>query len=79
MEQRMKECAQRECDVIRARTDDAVNKFAEYTSYVARLRNELRTMQDEFQGSRDLLMKKVTSELDSAEEHMTALCQHFTT
>ena len=78
MEQRMTECAQRECGVIGARTDDAMKKFTEYTSYVARLRNELRIMQDEFEGSRNLLMKKVTAELDSAEEHMTALCQHFT-
>lgn len=78
MEQRMKECVERECSVIGARTDDALTKFAEYTSYVARLRHEIRIMQEEFQGARETLMKKVTAELDRAEENMTALRQHFT-
>ena len=59
------------------KTDEMVAKFAECKQYVGRLRKELTVMHDEFQGSREMLITKVTDELDGAEEQMEKLRDHF--
>lgn len=84
MEKRLEDVSNRvqmECksleDSFGTKADDLLSKFADYKAYVARLRNDLRMMHDEFQGSRENLVRKVTAELDSAEENMMALREHF--
>lgn len=77
MEDRIEACVQRECAEIGAKTDHLSAKFVEYKSYVARLRHELHEVQEEFQVSRERLIERVTAELDSAEENMTALWEHL--
>lgn len=60
-----------------SKTDEMVAKFAEYKRYVGRLRKELTVMHGEFQGSREMLIQKVESELDGAEAQMEKLREHF--
>ena len=60
-----------------SKTDEMMAKFATYKDYVGRLRRELTVMHGEFQESRDLLIQKVENELDSAEETVEKLREHF--
>jgi DNA anti-recombination protein RmuC len=60
-----------------SKTDEMVAKFATYKEYVGRLRKELMMMQGEFHESRDMLIRNVESELDSAEETVEKLREHF--
>ena len=59
------------------KTRDLSSKFSEYKSYVARLRHELYAVKEEFKGSQETLIKRVSLELDSAEENIAALREHF--
>ena len=59
------------------KTKDLLSKFSEYKSYVARLRHELYLVKEEFKGSQENLIKRVSLELDSAEENIAALREHF--
>lgn len=61
-----------------SKTDEMVAKFATYKEYVGRLRKELMVMQGEFHESRDMLIRNVESELNSAEETVEKLREHFT-
>ncbi len=64
-------------DHVADTTEHMLSKFKEYQSYVGRLRHELNSLNGDFQGAQEQIIKKVTEELDGAEETMHALTDHF--
>lgn len=64
-------------DHVADKMEHVLSKFKEYQAYVGRLRYELNSLNDEFQGAQDQIIKKVTEELDGAEQTIHALTDHF--